>query len=69
MQLDVPRAAWVAAALLLVAIIVRQFLPSRYSKAFLRLAGPANASWLLGALVYWHTSELESLLMKLAGPS
>lgn len=49
-KLDQPRAALVAGSLLLVAVLLWQFLPSRHHKAFLRLDGPANASWLLGTL-------------------
>lgn len=48
LDVDLPRAAWVAGFLLLAAIILRQLIPSRHNKAFLRLDGPANASWLLG---------------------
>jgi hypothetical protein len=47
-QLNISPAVWVACSLLLLAIIARQFLSSKHNKAFLRLDGPANASWLLG---------------------
>lgn len=48
LDVDLPRAAWVAGFLVLAALILRQIMPSRHNKAFLRLDGPANASWLLG---------------------
>lgn len=38
----------VASSLLLIALVVSQFIPSKHNKAFLRLDGPPNASWLLG---------------------